>query len=213
MNRRFALPLVAGLCLVAALPALAQTDPPPTDTGTSEVVVTPPPPKTHLQAMAEQKSVLIVGGYTDVGTVQNEAGSSVRITVAQLTNSQTSAKETGLLVFLHQVVDGGSRETKSYIDGDEVDSLLSSLDAMSKLDRTTTTLDDFQARYRTRGDLEITSLDDAGVRIVSLHGVEISSSSGQESWATTRFPLARLAQVQQCLTTAKQLIDRTKENK
>ena len=210
MNLPSPFPLAAALCLLSALPALAQTDPLPTDTSTSEVVVAPPPPKTHLQAMAEQKGVLVVGGYTDVGTVQNEAGSSVRITAAQFTNSQTSAKETGLLIFIHQVIDGGSRETKSYIDGDEVDSLLSSLDAMAKLDRTTTTLDDFQARFRTRGDLEITSLDDAGVRIVSIHGVEISSSSGQESWATTRFPLARLAQIQQYLTTAKQLIDRVK---
>jgi hypothetical protein len=71
----------------------------------------------------------------------------------------------------------------------------------------------FDARFRTRGDLDISNLDNAGVREVAFHGVEISSTSGQEEWATARFPLARLAEVQQYLASAKQLIQKAKDNK
>ncbi len=215
MNRQLAtmLVLTVALCFASASPA--QVDTQQTDGANSVIVITPPAPKTRLQAMAEQKGVLIIGGYTDVGSVQREDGSFVRITAAEFTNSATSAKESGLLIYVHQSAagGGGSLETRSFIDQDELDSLLSSLDSMSKLDKTSTTLNDFEAHFRTRGDLDISSIDDNGVREVSFHGVEISSSSGQIIWATTRLPLARLAEVQQYLTTAKQLLDKDKDNK
>jgi hypothetical protein len=218
----YAIPFAIPLVLCCAASAFGQAEAQQSDgaspvivnsvTPNSIIVVTPPAPKTRLEAMAEQKGALIVCGYTDVGTVQREDGSFVRITAAEFTNSTTNAKEYGLLVYVHQTLaaGAGTQETRSYIDQDEVDSLLSSLDTMSKLDRTTTSLNDFDARFRTRGDLEISSIDDNGVREVAFHGVEISSSSGQEIWATTRFPLARLAEVQQYLTTAKQIVDKIK---
>jgi len=215
MTHRFAALLVFTVALCCAATVSAQVDIQQTDGANSVIVITPPAPKTHLQAMCEQKGALIIGGYTDVGTVQREDGSFVRITAAEFTNSVTNAKESGLLIYVHQTAPGGggSLETRSFIDQDELDSLLSSLDAMSKLDKTTTSLNDFEAHFRTRGDLEISSIDDNGVREVSFHGVEISSSSGQIIWATIRLPLARLAEVQQYLATAKQLIDKDKDNK
>lgn len=177
------------------------------------VIVNPPPPKTHLQAMAELKGTLIVCGFTDIGTVQHEDGSYVRITAAEFTNVGNATKQYGLLVFIHQTESGTARETRSYIDEDEVDQLISSLDTMSKLDRTTTQMNDYDAKIRTRGDLEIANIDDGGAREVAFHGVEIISSSGQEVWATTRFPLGRLADVIQYLTSGKQMIDKVKETK
>jgi hypothetical protein len=200
---------IASFALVAA----GQVETQQVDSATSAVVVNPPPPKTHLQAAAEQKGALIIGGYTDVGTVQREDGGSIRITAAEFTNTATSTREYGLLVFIHQQADGVARDTRSFIDADEVDSLLSALDGMSKLDRTTTTLNDFDARFRTRGDLEIANVNVNGVREVNFHGVEIISSSGQEIWASTHFPLARLSEVTQYLTAGKQLIEKDKESK
>jgi hypothetical protein len=223
---------LSGSCLAATfllgctLAALGQVDAPQTESAptavpvvvntpspTPVIVVSPPPPKTHLQAMAEQKGVLIVCGYTDVGTVQREDGSFVRITAAEFTNTANSSKEYGLLFFIHQTDAGNVREIRSYLDEDELDPLLTALDAMGKLDKTATPLNDYDAKIRTRGDLEIGNIDDAGVREIAFHGVEIISSSGQEVWAATRFPLARLAEVFQYLNTGKQLIDKAKEGK
>jgi hypothetical protein len=144
--------------------------------------------------------------------VQRDDGSYVRITAAEFTNTANASKQYGLLVFIHQA-DGSAHETRSFIDEDELDPLLSSLDAMSKLDRTATQLNDFDAKIRTRGDLEIANIDSDGVREVAFHGVEIVSSSGQELWAATHFPLARLGEITQYLTTGKQLLDRAKEAK
>jgi hypothetical protein len=197
---------------LAARGQVDNTTPTQADVAAAVVVVNPPPPKTHLQSMAEQKGALIVCGYTDVGTITNQDGSSVTITAAEFTNTSTATKTYGLLVFIHQA-GASARDTRSYLDDDELDSLLSSLDAMAKLDRTTTQLNNFDAKIRTRGDLEIANIDAGGVRLVDFHGVEIVSSSGQEVWASTRFPLARLADVEQYLTSAKQLIDKAKDNR
>jgi hypothetical protein len=223
MNRPSTPLIMVILVLGSTLPALSQVESPQTPAAApivttvttpaaSPVVVNPPPPKTHLQAMAEEKGTLIICGYSDVGTVQRDDGSYVRITAAEFTNTATSLKAYGLLVFIHQA-DAGSRETRSYIDDDELDNLLSSLDSMSRLDRTTTTMNDFDAKIRTRGDLDIANINDAGSREVAFHGVEIISTSGEELWASARFPLGRLAEVQQYLTTGKQLIDKAKANK
>jgi len=227
MTQLSAASLTVMLLVCSTLPAMGQVDSPQTESTPTAVpvvinntsaapspvvIVNPPPPKTHLQAMAEQKGTLIVCGYTDVGTVQRDDGSYVRVTAAEFTNMGNATKQYGLLVFVHQT-DGTARETRSYIDEDEVDQLLSSLDAMSKLDRTNTQMNDYDAKIRTRGDLEIANIDDAGVREVAFHGVEIVSSSGLEIWATTRFPLGRLSEITQYLTTGKQLIEKAKENK
>jgi hypothetical protein len=209
-----ALSLGLSLLIGSAVKAQVQTEVVQTQAPAAApvVVVNPPPPKTHLQAVAEQKGALIVAGFTDVGTVQREDGGYVRVSAAQYTNTATSVKQFGLLVFIH-AGDAGDREVRSYIDEDEIDTLLTSLDSMSKLDRTATQLNDFDARFRTRGDLEIANVNNNGVREVAFHGVEIVSTSGVEIWGTTRFPLARLAEVEQYLTTGKQLIDKAKANK
>jgi hypothetical protein len=222
MNRLLAVSLAAGILLSWTVGSFGQTTETPQQQVPVQVqvqapsvvpvvVVNPPPPKTHLQAMADQKGALIVAGYTDVGTVQREDGGYVRITAAEYTNTATSTKQYGLLVFIHGS-DASEREVRTYVDDDEIDTLLSSLDSMNRLDHTATQLNDFDARYRTRGDLEIANIDANGVREVTFHGVEISSTSGQEVWATTHFPLVRLADVAQYLTTGKQLIDKAKTN-
>jgi hypothetical protein len=177
------------------------------------VVVNPPPPKTRLQAMAEQKGVMVLCGYTDVGQIQREDGSFVRVTAAQFTNSTTTVTEYGLLVFVHEVGSTSVRETRSFIDADELDGLLGSLDSLSKLDHTATPMNNFDAKIRTRGDLEIANIDDAGAREIAFQGVEIVASTGIENWAATRFPLARVAEFEQYLNTAKQILDKARQDK
>jgi len=47
--------------------------------------------------------------------------------------------------------------SKSYIDYDEIDSLLKGIEYIAKIDKTTTRLIDFQADYRTKADLVVST--------------------------------------------------------
>ncbi len=179
---------------------------------TPVVVTSPPPPKTHLQEMAEHKGSLVVCGFTDIGALQRDDGGYVRITAAQFTDTAAQQTAWGVLLFIHQP-DAANREVRTFIDDDELDNLLSSLDSLGRLDHGATALNNFDANIRTRGDLDIANIDAGGARELAFHGVEFVSTSGEETWAAVRFPLARVAELQQYLTTAKQTLDKAKQAK
>jgi hypothetical protein len=180
------------------------------DNPTTSVVVNPAPPKTKLEAAAFTKGVLVVGGFTDVGTIAGEDGGGVKVTAVEYTNSATQEKHYGLVMTVHQAQ--GNRTAKSYIDDDEIDDLLNALQSMERMNSSVTQLGDFTARFRTKGDFEIGNVASDGAREMVIRSVQIEHASGEMIWAVDRQPLTRLGDVLQCITSAKQKLDGLKGN-
>jgi hypothetical protein len=196
--------------------ALAQTDSPlpqPADNTNVmpvQVINGPiPPPATALEVMAAKKNVVIVKRYSDVGTVQSDDGSSVRFTAVEFSDAEGKDKVYGLAISIHDV-GRVERTAFSYVDYDEIAPLTDALDMLARLDTAANSLTDFEANYRTKGEFELTNVNNNGGRFLEVRSMQILSPSGQIIGARAAFRTARAAEIKQQLLNAKQLLDRIK---
>jgi len=156
------------------------------------------PPKTKLETFAAQTGVVIIEGYSKVGTIRGRYG-SVEIQAKEFLNAASGKKEKGITF---EVTEAGrlERESRSFIDYDEIDSLLKGVDYVAKIDKSATKLDAFEAEYRTRGDLEISTFS-------SDTGVEAAVKSGRIGGATAFLSLEHLQQLRALIVDAKTKLD------
>ena len=191
--------------------AAAQVENPDAEVVTAPTVVTPPPPKTDLEAVATRKGTLVVGGFSDIGSVQIDDGSGFLVTAVNFTDSKKRETRYGLIITVHQTQ--GNHYARSYVDEDEIDDLLNNLQMMDKLNRNAAGMDDFVGRLRTKGDLELGNVPLDGSRALLVRSVQIQQSSGEVSWAVIHVPLSRLSDLTTLITSAKQKIDQAKANR
>ena len=168
----------------------------------------PPPPQTRLEAIASQKGILITKGYTDIGEVQADDGSRVRITAVSFTDARQS-REMGVVVSIEQR--GSEGAVIAYVDADELDPLSEALDDLAKLDQGASPMANVEGVYRTRGDLEFTNHSSNGSRVVSVRTTQILLPSAQVAQAMATLRPARLAEIRQQIATAKETLNRPKE--
>jgi hypothetical protein len=214
--KRYALLAAAGGLIGLAVMSRGQSDPPapapdasqPPAVTAAQFVSPAPAPATVLESQSLAKGMLIVKGYTDVATLAGDDDSSVRTTAVEV--AQPSEKFRGIIFTIHQGGRAGAREAVAYLDEDEIKPLGEALDAMSRLERGASPMNDFEGCYRTRGNLEITNYNRGGARMVSLRAVQVLLPSGEITWATARFSVARLTELRQQLTTAAQTLDRAR---
>jgi len=109
-------------------------------------------PRTKLEALEDRHSAVIVKGFTRITTI-DVAG--VRIDAVEMREMRNISPAKGVVVALRE---GGERprEDRAFIDYEEIDLLLNAIDAIARVDETTTRFPGFEAKYRTVGDLEIT---------------------------------------------------------
>jgi hypothetical protein len=168
----------------------------------------PPPPQTRLEAITSQKGILITKGYTDIGEVQADDGSRVRITAVSFTDARQS-REIGIVISIEQR--GSEGAVIAYVDADELDPLSEALDGLAKLDQGASPMANVEGVYRTRGDLEFTNHSSNGSRVVSVRTTQILLPSAQVAQATATLRPARLAEIRQQIATAKETLNRPKE--
>jgi hypothetical protein len=142
---------------------------------------------------------VIVRGYTTVGAVTARLG-SVSIDAREFTDAGNShVRVTGLSI---EVKEAGrlERENTSFVDYDEIDSLIQGIDYISKMDQHVTLMKNFEAEYRTKGDFRITTFN-------SSEGIDVSVSSGRIGKATAFMKLADLPRLRALIVNAKATID------
>lgn len=122
----------------------------------AKVDATATAPKTKLEAFEHQTGSVIIRGFTTVGSVHGVYGGTASVEAREFTNATTGKREFGIVV---EVKEAGrlERESRSYVDFDEVEPLLHGIDYVLKVERSVTKLADFQADYHTKGDLTITT--------------------------------------------------------
>jgi len=94
---------------------------------------------------------VIIKGFSRITTIEV---SNVRIDALEMREMGNVSRAKGIVVVVRE---GGERprEDRAFVDYEEIDPLLNAIDAIARIDESTTRLPGFEAKYRTLGDLEI----------------------------------------------------------
>jgi hypothetical protein len=82
---------------------------------------------------------------------------------------------------------------------------------LSKLDRSVTELNEFDAHYRTHGDFEVENLSQNGARVLTMKSTQTLRPTGELIWTTARLPISRLAELQRHIAAAKEAVERVRK--
>jgi len=156
--------------------------------------------KTKLEAFQARTGAVIVMGFSEVGTVQGKYGTSATVESREFTDASTGKKEYGITV---EVKKEGTMESEntSYIDYDEVDSLIKGIDYISRADASVTKLKHFEADYRTKGDLEISTFSSGSGEI------QAAVASGTIGGTRAFLSISKLGEFRNLIVNAKAGLD------
>lgn len=155
-------------------------------------------PSTELEAFAAQTGAVIIRGYSELGKVAGLG--TVEVDCREFINAQSGEKSHGLAM---KVVESGryERNDSSFIDYDEIASLLSGIDYIAKIDASVTKLKNFEATYTTRGDFAVTVYNDSKGKL------SVAVSSGRIGRATAYLNFEQLSQLRSLIMEAKTRIE------
>ncbi len=158
-----------------------------------------PTPATKLEAFSAKTGVVMIKGFTTIGRVR---GTGI-VSVDAREFRDASSPQTAQYGIAIEVKEAGriEREARSFIDADEIDSLVRGIDYVSKLSKSVTTLKDFEAEYRTRGDFAVTVFSD------SSGGLGVSVSSGRIGRTSVFLKVPDLEQLKMFILEAKSATD------
>lgn len=197
---------VVGLLAVAGRGQYTSTAPPPASF-VPVATMGQPATSTRLEAMLNHASVVVVRGYTDVGTLQGDQESAVSVVAVELSHPGQDRKAYGLAIGVRQ----GDRATLTYVDDDEAESLIAGLDYLGRMDNSATRLTSYEGQLRTKAGMEIANVSSSGSRVVLVKGVEFVPEVGQPVWATAQFPIGRIADVRQLIVAGKDAVERARK--
>jgi len=113
-------------------------------------------PLTKLEEFDWRTETVIVRGSTRVETLITRLGSA-RVDAVEFRDEANGAQATGVVIELrdNSRQDAPPLESRSYIDYDEIGPVIKAWDRVARTDDTITKLNNFESRYRMRGDFEI----------------------------------------------------------
>jgi len=166
-----------------------------------KVTCEPFEPRTRLEAFDDSYGV-IIKGFTRITTVDVRGVRIDAIEMRSLGNFNIAGSNTtkGLVIVLRE---SGERpnEDRAFVDYVEIDDLLKAIDDVGRVDETATKLPGFEARYKSRGDLEIS------VFRQTRSGTAVTMRTGICDYATVTMTLDDLAKIKAMIQEAKQRLD------
>jgi hypothetical protein len=111
-------------------------------------------PRTRLEALQFGTGAVIVRGSQRVGVARGQGQGQVGVTALEVIDTSNSQKARGIALTVEEGGEHG-REITAFIDYDELEGLIKGFESMSRLDRAESQLPNFEASYRTKGDLVI----------------------------------------------------------
>lgn len=157
-----------------------------------------PTPATKLEAFSAKKGVVLIKGYTTLGSVSGMG--RVAIDVREFRDASNPKSAQYGVVF--EVKEAGrlERESSSFVDEDEIDSLIKGLEYVSKIGKGVTTLSNFEAQYRTKGELALVVFSDSN------GAISLAVSSGRIGKTSAYLKLEDTERIRALLGEAKQAI-------
>lgn len=159
-------------------------------------------PRTKLEAVESRYERVLIKGFSQIAAL-NVRGANIRLDAVELKDTSTSSRASGLVVVLRESTEN-PRESRAFIDYEEIDRLLSALESIGRVNESVTKLAGFEARYRTLGDLEIV------VFRQSRSGTAASLSSGICDRVTGLLTLDELERLRAHIIEAKTRLDEIK---
>ena len=148
MNRLFHLAPLGTVLLCAAASAQAPTLP-------AAITSTPPPPATKIEAFKPAAGTVVTFGYNELGSVPG-----ISVDAREIRDTKGNVAR-GVAV---EVTQSEYRQERAFVDTDELPELLKGIDALLGVKTNPTTYENFEVRYTTKGDLQITAFNN-GARI------------------------------------------------
>lgn len=183
--------LLSVLALVITSQALAQQD--------QRV----PAPKTKLEAFEAQSGAVIIRGFSKIGELRGVYGGAVTVESKEFMNANTAQREFGITLEVKET-SRLERENTSYVDYDEIPSLLKGIDYIAKVDKSVTKLDNFQADYKTKGDLRISTFSSGSGEVM------VAVKSGTIGGTTVYLKVSDLGKLRELIASAKGRLDAIK---
>ena len=156
--------------------------------------------KTKLEAFQARTGVVIIRGFAAIGTLSGLYSTSAVVECKEFTDASSGRKEYGITIQVNSTARSGIDTSTSYVDYDEIDSLIKGIDYISKIDSTVTQLSSFQADYRTKDDLSFSTFS-------SGNEILFAVKSGRIGSVTSYFKTANIADLRKLLLDAKAKID------
>lgn len=157
-------------------------------------------PRTRLEAFQARTGIVIIKGSSRIGVAAGLDGTSLEVETRELRDAGSNSREYGITVEVRETGANG-RRSLSYIDYEEIDSLLKGLEYLSKIDNSVTQLNRFEADYQTRGELLVSAFSGRG------GGVTLAIASGHFRKATSLFRLEDLKVIRGLIIEAKTQLD------
>jgi hypothetical protein len=115
-----------------------------------------PPAATRLEGFHPDAGTIVTLGYSELGSV-----SGVSVDVRELRAARTGTVR-GLLV---EITQGEYRQERSFVDADEIPELVRGVDAILAVGSNPTSFQQFEVRYTTRGELQLTAFNNTSGNI------------------------------------------------
>ena len=168
--------------------------------GTSE-------PKTQSEAIHGKISATIIEGYSVVGKVNVDdrrySDSVISVENWEFIVPSTDEKQIGIVV----EIKSREQSNRSLIDYDEIDPLLQGIDYLLKVNRHSVKLDNFQAIYRTKDGLRVTTSNHPRDETFGRSQGDIEATVKSGNGAVISFSIHKLRALQSLIAKAKQQLD------
>ncbi|HKO45427.1 MAG TPA: hypothetical protein VJU84_19285 [Pyrinomonadaceae bacterium] len=114
----------------------------------------PVEPRTKLEAIEGGYESVLLKGFSRIASIRVR-GTEIRIDAVELKDNTSPTRAMGIAIVMREADQERTNENRAFVDYEEIDSLLRAIDFSAKVNETVTKLAGFEARYRTRGDLEL----------------------------------------------------------
>lgn len=122
-------------------------------------------PSTKLEKIQELKGSILIKGYTDIGFLYGKYGKKLTTTLFQFDDKKSNTQTFGLNVEV-ETSDKYNKTSSSYIDYNELSSLIKGLEYIEKITSNPTDLQHYEASYSTNGGLKIINFNTADGALV-----------------------------------------------
>ena len=157
--------------------------------------------QTRVEIFQAKTGVVLIKNYSEIGSISG-LGGTITVTSYEFADAQTGRKEYGLGI---EAKESGrlEREARSYVDYDEISSLIAGIDYISKVDGGQSKLKNFEAHYKTKGELDVTVFSSRG-------HIEAAVSVGRFGAVSVFLQLDSLQKFKQTIVEAKAALDAAK---
>lgn len=163
-----------------------------------EQKATPQEPKTKLEAFEKQTGTVIIKGISEIGSVSGLG--TISVDCMEFINVSTGVRQLGIVI---EVKESGrlERSDRSFIDYDEIESLMKGIDYVSKVTFNLIKLSNFEAIYKTKDDFSVITFSGGSGKI------EAAVRSGYIGSVTAYISTTKLSSLRSIIYQAKQKLD------